>query len=280
MNVNIKNILGTIALSSMLMASCSQQELETPKDNIKGTPIKVSVAAVDTRAGYDTPEGGEALLPESFYLTIDQTGTEYDYSRVLMTKNEDNTYSSQSTLLWAGSEDVHVVASTFYHADAGTLCIAENQAEEFLASDHLFVSTIVKPSTSGIELNFDHIMAKVVLNVALGEGNEAAENPITSVNVKGASHERAYTYADGLFTWGDIADEANYGYVTPLLVDYTASTATYEVVLVPQVVEAGAFTIDLTYGDNAFTWRYDKALTLESGHRYQINLQIDNSEAE
>ena len=162
----------TLAALAAIVASCSQNDDIIPKDDLKDTPITVTagVAELTTRAGYE----GTSVLPTTFYLGINQTGTSYDYSNTLMTKATDaNTYTPESPLLWAGGTDnVSVTAATFSLEGAQALEVQTDQstADGLKNSDHLLMAaTEVAPSANGISVDFSHIMSKVILTITLGD---------------------------------------------------------------------------------------------------------------
>lgn len=273
----------TLAALAAIVASCSQNDDIIPKDDLKDTPITVTagVAELTTRAGYETPEEGEAVLPETFYLGIDQTGTSYDYPNMLMTKATDaNTYTPESPLLWAGGTDkVSVTAATFSLVGAQALEVQADQskADGVKNSDYLLMAaTEVTPSANGISVNFSHLMAKVILTITLGDEFNKAENPISNVTFKGTVASNNYMVGTG---WATIAEDAATTDITPLCNAYTAlttdkpnATAEYEVILVPQTVAADSFTVTFNVGDRVFKWTSASAVTLEGGNKYSLAL--------
>ena len=170
-----------LAMASVaaIFAGCSNDEdALQPTDPLKNKPINVDVLVSDikTRAGYDTDN-----LPKQFYLTIDQDGTEHDYTNVVM-KNENDkwvAYASDATdankvdMHWAGSEgNITVKAATFSLAGASaTLSAQTNQstAKDIKSSDHLYYySNAVTPSSDGtISIPLDHVMSKLEVKVTL-----------------------------------------------------------------------------------------------------------------
>lgn len=273
----------TLAALAAIVASCSQNDDIIPKDDLKDTPITVTagVAELTTRAGYETPEEGEAVLPETFYLGIDQVGEKYDYPNMLMTKATDaNTYTPASPLLWAGGTDnVSVTAATFSLVGAQALEVQADQskADGVKNSDHLLMATTeVTPSANGISVNFSHLMAKVILTITLGDEFNKAENPISNVTFKGTVASNNYTVGTG---WATIAEDAATTDIIPLCNAYTAlttdkpnATAEYEVILVPQTVAADSFTVTFNVGDRVFKWTSASAVTLEGGNKYTLAL--------
>lgn len=268
------------AAAAFMLVSCSNDEDFVPQDDLKDTPITVSagVAELTTRAGYE----GTSVLPETFYLSIDQVGDKYDYPNMLMTKAADaNTYTPESTLLWAnGTDNVTVTAATFSLDGAQTLAVQADQstADGVKNSDHLLMATVnnVMPSSTGISVNFSHIMSKVILTITLGTEFNETVNPITDVKFMGTVASNSYTVGSG---WGTIATDATTTDITPLCNAYTAlttdkpnATAEYEVILVPQTVAANGFTVVFSVGDRVFKWTSTSAVALEGGNKYTLAL--------
>lgn len=268
------------AAAAFMLASCSNDEDFVPQDNLKDTPISVTagVAELTTRAGYE----GASVLPETFYLGIDQVGEKYDYPNMLMTKATDaNTYTPASPLLWAGDTDnVSVTAATFSLEGAQTLEAKTDQstADGVKNSDHLLMAaTEVAPSANGISVDFSHIMSKVILTITLGDEFNETENPISNVTFKGTLASRNYDRTAET-PWSNISGVTATD-ITPLCNSYTApatdtpnATAEYEVILVPQAVAADGFTVVFNVGDRVFKWTSASAVTLEGGNKYSLAL--------
>ena len=268
------------AAAAFMLASCSNDEDFTPQDNLKDKPITVTagVAELTTRAGYE----GASVLPETFYLGIDQVGEKYDYPNMLMTKATDaNTYTPESPLLWAGGTDkVSVTAATFSLEGAQTLETKTDQstAEGVKNSDHLLMAaTEITPSANGISVDFSHIMSKVILTITLGDEFNETDNPISNVTFKGTLASRNYDRTAET-PWSDISGVTATD-IIPLCNAYTApatdtpnATAEYEVILVPQTVAADGFTVTFNVGDRVFKWTSASAVTLEGGNKYSLAL--------
>lgn len=275
----MKNFFILAALAA-IVTSCSQNDNIIPKDDLKDTPITVTagVAELTTRAGYE----GTSVLPETFYLGIDQVGEKYDYPNMLMTKATDaNTYTPASPLLWAGGTDkVSVTAATFSLVGAQALEVQTDQStvEGVKNSDHLLMATTeVTPSANGISVDFSHIMSKVILTITLGNEFNEAENPISNVTFKGTLASRNYDRTAET-PWSDISGVTTTD-IIPLCNAYTApatdtpnATAEYEVILVPQTVAADGFTVTFNVGDRVFKWTSANAVTLEGGNKYSLAL--------
>ena len=164
-----------------IFAGCSNDEdaLQTT-DLLKDTPINVDVmvSGIHTRAGYDN-----IALPTMFYLSIEQNGTKYDYTNIVMKCEEGKWVAYESAdenaakkqLLWEGSGgNVTVTAATFPLPEASTsydLSAQTNQstAKDIKSSDHLYYySNAVTPSSDGtISIPLDHVMSKLEVKVTL-----------------------------------------------------------------------------------------------------------------
>lgn len=286
--------LAFAALATML-ASCSNDEDFTPQaDSLKDTPITVTamVGELATRAGYDSNN-----LPARFYLKIDQNGTTYDRDALMKYESDEwVAYDAESnepiTLLWEGSNGITVTAATFSVTESGTSAdinveTAQNEEDKLVLSDHLFTSSTVNPSTEGISIVFDHIMAKIDLTITLGTEFDATDNPITGVTFGGTKTACTYDYSDEESSKWSFADDATATGITALEGTYTVpttevpnATAQYEVILVPQTIAAGTFTVTFKVGERVFSWTSANAVTLESGYKYTLNLTAGKDKVE
>ena len=280
-----------MAAMAFLLASCAgEEEVTTPADSLKGKPINVDVLVSDikTRAGYATDN-----LPTKFYLTIDQDGTEYDYTNVVMKYEEDKwvAYASddegaaKKEMIWAGSTgNVTVTAATFSLSSASTTLNAltdQSTAEGIKASDHLYYSSnAVKPSENGtISIPFNHIMSKLEITVTLRTQYGASEtNPITSAIAFGSATNATYSHAEAM-PWSNYNSAVSEIKLCPSE-SYSATerTATYEAILIPQNIAASTFGVKVKIGNKSYTWKSANAVTLEGGMKYTLNLTLGKNE--
>ncbi len=286
-----KIIFWTMAAMAFLLASCAgEEEVTTPTDSLKGKPINVDVLVSDikTRAGYDTDN-----LPKKFYLTIDQDGTEYDYTNVVMKYEEgkwvayesDAEGAAKKEMIWANATgNIAVKAATFSLSDASTPLNAQadqSTAEGIKASDHLYYySNAVTPSENGtISIPFNHIMSKLEIKVTLRTQYGASEkNPITSAIAFGSATSATYSPTEAT-PW------SNYNSAVSDISlcssgSYSAAerTATYEAIFIPQNIAASTFGVKVKIGDKTYTWKSANAVTLEGGNKYTLNLTLGKNE--
>ena len=279
-------IFAMVALAT-IFAGCSNNDDEVmkPKESLKDTPINVNVLLTDiqTRAGYDNTN-----QPTKFYLSIDQTGENYDYTNVVMKYDGSKwvAYESadesavQKQMLWEGSEgDVTVTAATFSLATSPSYSLSasadQSSDAKLKSSDHLYYySNKVEPSASGISISFDHIMSKLEIALTLRDEFEGLTDPITSVMLSGTSLTATYAPAN-TEKWSDYSTADEVIKTCPLVAyDTDARTATYEVILLPQTVAANTFCVTIFIGDKSYEWTSANAVTLASSNKYTLALTV------
>lgn len=285
-----KIIFWTMAAFAFLFASCAgEEEVATPANPLKNKPINVDVLVSDikTRAGYDNTS-----LPTQFYLTIDQDGTEHDYTNVVMKYEEGKwvAYASDAAdaakvdMHWAGSEgNITVKAATFSLAEASaSLSALTNQstAEAIKSSDHLYYySNAVTPSSDGtISIPLDHIMSKLEVKVTLrNQYGGSNSNPITSAIVFGSATSATYTITEAT-KWSALSAASD---ITPCLsAPYNSAEriANYEAILIPQNIATNTFGVKVTIGDKSYTWKSANPITLQGGMKYTLDLTLGKNE--
>ena len=277
-----------VAVTAIFAGCANDEDALLPNDSLKDTPINVDVlvSGINTRAGYDNTS-----LPTMFYLSIDQNGTKYDYTNVVMKYDGSKWVAYESAdenakkkqLLWEGSEsNVTVKAATFSFSDASTTLNAQTDqstAEAVKASDHLYYSSnAVKPSENGtISIPLDHIMSKISVKLTLGTEYAASEtNPITSVTAFGASISA--TYSPGAATpWSSESNGSKISLFPSVAYDTNNRTATYEAILVPQTIAANTFGVEIRIGEKTYEWKSTEAFTLTGGTNHNLEMTVGNA---
>ena len=278
-----------VAVTAIFAGCANDEDALLPNDSLKDTPINVDVlvSGINTRAGYDNTS-----QPTMFYLSIDQNGTNYDYTNVVM-KYEGDTWvayepdaenAAKKQLLWEGSEsNVTVTAATFPLSENSTsyaLNVQTDQstADGIKASDHLcYYSNTVTPSTGGISLGLNHIMSKISVKLTLGTEYEDSEtNPITSVSAFGAS--TGATYSPGVETpWSAESNVSKITLIPSAAYDTNNRTVTYEAILVPQTIAANTFGIEIRIGEKTYEWTSAEDFTLTGGTNHILEMTVGNA---
>ena len=283
----MKRIIYFAALAALL-AGCSKNiQSETL---LRDTPISVNVLMpeIQTRAGY-----GQGKIPTKFYLSLNQNGTKYDYTNVVMKKPEyvkweayesDAENALKKLLLWEGSASyVQVTAATFPLDGSApyTLSVSDDQStdENLTASDHLWYSDGVSPDVKGISIPFCHIMSKVKIEITLGNEYADDTDPVTSVAVLNTNTQALYEPKIASATlFGNLTEPKA---ILACKTGYNADTrtASFEVILVPQTVAAGSFGLSILVGDNTYEWFSSAEVTLGGNKEYTLSLTAGKDKA-
>ncbi len=273
------------AAAAFMLASCSNDEDFVPQDNLKDTPITVSAAVEGmlTRAGYETnaDDDTKSVLPETFYLSIDQAGEDCDYTDVLMTKNAGTaTYSApEGTTLWWKEGNHEAAAVNAYTIKGTDFTVETDQSTDanVIASDLLgAVSTTegdVTVSGNNIGICFRHLLCKLDVTFKWGTEFSTENKTIKSVVYSGFGISATLNRKDGVVT----ANE------TPTDITAYMNGTTSEAIFAPYVGTAPSIVIsttidgaerDFAIGVNA------PAGSFASGNRYTMNVTIGGTAVE
>lgn len=284
----MKRIIYFAALAALLAGCSKNTQSETP---LRDTPISVNVLMpeIQTRAGYS-----QGNLPSKFYLSLNQNGTKYDYTNVVMKKPEYGKWEAYESdavdaptklMLWEGShESASVTAATFPLDGSApyTLSVSDDQStdENLTASDHLwYLEGNIFPEThnSGIEIQFCHIMSKVKIEITLGNEYADKTDPVISVAVLNTATQTHYDPKNGAL----FGNQSNPASILACKTGYNATTrtASFEVILVPQTVAAGSFGLSILVGDNTYEWFSTPKVTLDSNKEYTLSLTAGKDKA-
>lgn len=274
----MKRIIYFAALAALLAGCSKNTQSETP---LRDTPISVNVLMpeIQTRAGYS-----QGNLPSKFYLSLNQNGTKYDYTNVVMKKPEYGKWEAYESdavdaptklMLWEGSPvSASVTAATFPLDGSApyTVSVSGDQStdEKLTASDHLWYSDEIHPSENGISIRFCHIMSKVKIEITLGNEYADDTDPVTSVAVLNTNTQALYEPKNGAL----FGNQSNPASILACKTGYNATTrtASFEVILVPQTVAAGSFGLSILVGDNTYEWFSTPKVTLDSNKEYTLSL--------
>ena len=195
---NIIKISSAIA-AAICVTSCNEKlgsDIPEPSDYIT---VSTYVAS-HTKAGYE----GTSVLPENFYISIDQSGTEKDYKETMTRVKPTNKYvfEDNKNLKWASSDysTVNIKAITTpscYNIGNGLVSINEVQSTEaaVLACDLLGAKT-----DAGIEINsgnvivhFNHLMSKLYVKYNTSDV-EVTSLSLNNVCLSGSYNFNSITY--------------------------------------------------------------------------------------
>jgi len=309
--MNIKNILFAAA-AAMALTACSSDDEQSfvsqyPEDGVmRFTTNLVDPTAVTTRASItssDVNQNGQQFQVK----IVNPTSATYSYFNTVQYASDE--WMPVNRMLWQNDQQrIDVTAAykqgkTFTDGEfvnGANLTVAADQSTEAKVKQEDLLTmptkTISNPSqeqtlmqNGKLVINFYHALAK--LDVTLDLANEFYKvNPklnnasdITEFTISG-------TNAGYQFKAMETANE-NYGTVNvtastaaDILANqcaFTAATdadmhsyATYEAIVVPQTIAAGALTVSFKIGTRSFSWTNTEAITLEQGKHYTLPLTV------
>lgn len=311
--MRFKNILYA-AVAAIVLTACSSDDEQLnvvsqfPEDGVmRFTTNLVDPTIATTRAsitGSDVNQNGQqfqvkivnyASAQYSYFNTVQYNGTEWTPVNRMLWQND-----QQSITVTAAYKKGKTFSDNEFVNGANLTVAADQSTEAKLKQQDLLTmptKTIANPSieetlmqNGKLVINFYHALTK--LDVTLDLANEFYKvdpklnnaSDITEFTIKG-------TNAGYQFKAMETANE-NYGTVTPATTPvaadilasqcaFTAATdadmhshATYEAIVVPQQIAAGALTVSFKIGTRSFSWTNTEAITLEQGKHYTLPLTV------
>lgn len=297
-----KNLLMMAAVAgTMTLGSCSNNDEFNENSNFPADGVirvTTNIDAPMTRAGMTTGN------IDRFNIKIDNAANDhYNYYGFYYKQNNvwssytDGNIGTPLTMLWQNSTQpvtvtalsqlgTHTTKTQFTTDIAYDVSLTQSSESSFLFSDILYMQpTLVNPATDLVDgklsITFKHIMSKVNLSVTLGTELNVAPgtdaNPISELMVNGTITQ---------FKWNASLGNTDFdltGFqvksIPPFAASYTPGSGTttnavanYEVILVPQTVAAGGFSVTFKIGEKTYSWTSTDAVTLEGGKQHTLNL--------
>ena len=247
------------AATALMLASCSNDEVLTPQEDLKDTPISIAsagVADLSTRAINNGLLEGTSDAEATMSVWVEGSAEKYNANNVEWVHNGTNWYSN-STVLYEGENKQKICALSPYVDGAsaeGVTITADGVTDYLVASQTLITS-------NPVNICMSHALVKLVLNPTLG--TEVTGDNIATVEVQNM-------YTQGTFN----VEINNWTNCTGT----TALTMTNNEVLVVPMKECQSFPIVITMSSGrVFSANISLANVdnkLEGGTQYTIKLQI------
>ena len=247
------------AATALMLASCSNDEVLTPQDDLKDTPIAIASAGVNELSTRVITEGqlvGSVDENVSISVWVEGSAEKYNANNVEWVHDGTDWYSN-STVLYEGENNQKICALSPYVENAsaeGVTITADGVTDYLVASQTLITS-------NPVNIIMSHALAKLVLNPTLG--TEVTGDNIATVEVQ------------NMYTQGTLNVEVNNW---TNCTGTTAFTMTNNEVLVVPMEECESFPIVITmesgrvFSANISLANVDNKL--EGGTQYTITLQI------
>lgn len=272
--MNIKNLL--LATTAALLAACSTDSDVLPPQALGQIRVTASVGAMTRVAHSGNSTTFETNDRISVYAWL---GAGNDMQRLVVdnsinTLGGDGTWTAEPQMLWADNTSDHYFLgiypernrTTDYDADPYTLDF-NNQT----ASDLLVARTTAKPTGSAVKLEFEHVMAKLVVNLSFR--NEWTIAPEVASVTAVACTEATVNYLE------------NPVEVTPatgqnlVVIPFTGTSASFAGIMIPG--QSGFRTINVTLENGkVYTYTHSVDIDLQPGRYTTVNLVLGRDRIE
>lgn len=300
--------LGMTAFMAAMLTGCSNDSdlahSNFPADNI--IRVTAGVNGAVTRA---ETLGTELNSDYKFSLTVVNKDTENEYNYKYTHENRifqkiGTEWICNTILLWQDAEtpvDVAALAPaidemTFngiynYMQKIQTLeySISDNQETQSEANDLLYYyKSDLVPRTElkdgKLNIQFNHAFSMIDIIVTLGTEYSNKENPINKVIVGGSKLKATVDVANSEGNGVAYPSESGNNPETDIITtpgEFTMATtnekkskAVFSCILIPQTIEANKFKVTLKTSSKTYVWTSPSAITLETGHRYTLELTM------
>ena len=272
--MNIKNLL--LATTAILLAACSTDSDVLPPQDLGQIRVTASVGAMTrvAHSGNSTTFETNDRISVYAWLGADNNMQRLVVDNSINTLGGDGTWTAEPQMLWADNTSDHYFLgiypernrTTDYKADPYTLDF-NNQT----ASDLLVARTTAKPTGSAVKLEFEHVMAKLVVNLSFR--NEWTIAPEVVSVTAAACTEATVNYLE------------NPVEVTPatgqnlVVIPFTGTSASFAGIMIPG--QSGFRTINVTLENGkVYTYTHSADIDLQPGRYTTVNLVLGRDRIE
>lgn len=297
--------LGMTAFMAAMLTGCSNDSdlahSNFPDDNI--IRVTAGVNGAVTRADQLGTE-----LDSKFSLTVVNKDTENEYNYKYTHENRifqkiGTEWICNTILLWQDAETPVDVAALAPVIDKDWIFqgilgnqnqfrtleyeITADQKTQKPENDLLYYykSNLV-PGTElkdgKLDIQFNHAFSMIDIIVTLGTEYSNKDNPINEVIVGGSKLKATIdvTNSEGVAYPSTMGENPETDITTipvkfnKATTDQENSTAVSSCILIPQTIEANKFKVTLKTTSKTYVWTSPDAITLETGHRYTLDLTM------
>lgn len=249
--------------------SCTKEPLQSETGVSDDSAVRFRAQLSQTRATESSFESGDAI---SIFASNDYSGTLYSYNYA--DNSEYHYYSGEFSP--ATSEDVisypDSYTSLYFYAvwpysssySGSTLNFSVKQdqttASDY-ASSNLMIAKTDATREETVDLNFDHLMCKVIINIK--SDNFPAGEWLSMFN-------NVYTDVTLNLNDGTVSTTGSQTFV----IGSKNGTNSFKVLLPPQTIPSGTQFLVFSIGEDTWQWKPSRALVLASGVEYEYTLTI------
>ena len=272
--MNIKNLL--LATTAALLAACSTDSDVLPPQDLGQIRVTASVGAMTRVAHSGNSTTFETNDRISVYAWL---GADNDMQRLVVdnsinTLGGDGTWTAEPQMLWADNTSDHYFLGIYPERNGATDYDADPYTLDFnnqTGSDLLVAKTTAKPTGSAVKLEFEHVMAKLVVNLSFR--NEWTTAPEVASVTATACTEATVDYLE------------NPVEVTPatgqnlVVIPFTGTSASFAGIMIPG--QSGFRTINVTLENGkVYTYTHSADIDLQPGRYTTVNLVLGRDRIE
>lgn len=272
--MNIKNLL--LATTAILLAACSTDSDVLPPQDLGQIRVTASVGAMTrvAHSGNSTTFETNDRISVYAWLGADNNMQRLVVDNSINTLGGDGTWTADPQMLWADNTSDHYFLGIYPERNGATDYDADPYTLDFnnqTASDLLVARTTAKPTGSAVKLEFEHVMAKLVVNLSFR--NEWTPAPEVASVTATACTEAIVNYLE------------NPVEVTPatgqnlVVIPFTGTSASFAGIMIPG--QSGFRTINVTLENGkVYTYTHSADIDLQPGRYTTVNLVLGRDRIE
>ena len=272
--MNIKNLL--LATTAILLAACSTDSDVLPPQDLGQIRVTASVGAMTrvAHSGNSTTFETNDRISVYAWLGADNNMQRLVVDNSINTLGGDGTWTAEPQMLWADNTSDHYFLGIYPERNGATDYDADPYTLDFnnqTASDLLVARTTVKPTGSAVKLEFEHVMAKLVVNLSFRNEWTIAPEVVSVTAV--ACTEATVNYLE------------NPVEVTPatgqnlVVIPFTGTSASFAGIMIPG--QSGFRTINVTLENGkVYTYTHPSGIDLQPGRYTTVNLVLGRDRIE
>ena len=272
--MNIKNLL--LATTAILLTACSTDSDVLPPQDLGQIRVTASVGAMTrvAHSGNSTTFETNDRISVYAWLETDNNMQRLVVDNSINTLGGDGTWTANPQMLWADNTSDHYFLGIYPERNGATDYDADPYTLDFnnqTASDLLVAKTTAKPTGSAVKLEFEHVMAKLVVNLSFR--NEWTTTPeVASVTTAACTKATVNYLANPV--------EVNPGTGQNLVViPFTGTSASFAGIMIPG--QSGFRTINVTLENGkVYTYTHSADIDLQPGRYTTVNLVLGRDRIE
>lgn len=265
-----KNIIKTSVAAALLVLAACTNDHEPGYAPAKEIRVDASIGQM-TRV---TTDGNESAFEPGDRISVYAwLGADNDMQRLVVdnsinTLGGDGTWTAEPQMLWADNTSDHYFLGIYPERNGATDYDADPYTLDFnnqTASDLLVARTTAKPTGSAVKLEFEHVMAKLVVNLSFRNEWTIAPEVVSVTAV--ACTEATVNYLE------------NPVEVTPatgqnlVVIPFTGTSASFAGIMIPG--QSGFRTINVTLENGkVYTYTHSADIDLQPGRYTTVNLVL------